>query len=103
MSANRCPGRVAARSGLVMEAAIMARTTLWRARTPASRTSVAYFFSLTMDQVADLSHYRPDAFRLDLDHMPDQVKALMAGSARPPSAELITDLMARYATEPAGL
>lgn len=53
--------------------------------------------------MADLSYYRPDAFRLDLDHMPDQVKALMAGSAQPPSAELITDLMARYATEPAGL
>jgi len=33
-----------------------------------------------MDQVADLSYYRPDAFRLDLDHLPDQVKALMAGN-----------------------
>jgi len=40
----------------------------------------ADFFSLTMDQVADLSYYRPDAFRLDLDHLPDQVKALMAGN-----------------------
>jgi pimeloyl-ACP methyl ester carboxylesterase len=38
------------------------------------------FFSMTMDQVADLSYYRPDAFRLDLDHLPDQVKALMAGN-----------------------
>ena len=38
------------------------------------------FFSLTMDQVAELSYYRPDAFRLDLDHMPDPVKALMAGN-----------------------
>jgi pimeloyl-ACP methyl ester carboxylesterase/quercetin dioxygenase-like cupin family protein len=38
------------------------------------------FFSLTMDQVADLSYYRPDAFRLDLDHLPDQQKALMAGN-----------------------
>jgi pimeloyl-ACP methyl ester carboxylesterase len=38
------------------------------------------FFSLTMDQVADLSYYRPDAFRLDLDHLPDQVKALMTGN-----------------------
>jgi pimeloyl-ACP methyl ester carboxylesterase len=40
----------------------------------------AEFFSLTMDQVADLSYYRPDAFRLDLDHMPDQQKAMMAGN-----------------------
>src|SRR5260370_42206236 len=38
------------------------------------------FFSLTMDQVAELSYYRPDAFRLDLDHMPEPVKALMAGN-----------------------
>jgi pimeloyl-ACP methyl ester carboxylesterase len=38
------------------------------------------FFSLTMDQVADLSYYRPDAFRLDLDHLPDQQKAMMAGN-----------------------
>ncbi len=38
------------------------------------------FFSLTMDQVADLSYYRPDAFRLDLDSMPDQAKAAMAAN-----------------------
>ena len=41
---------------------------------------VADFFSLTMDQVADLSYYRPADFRLDLDHMPDQQKAMMAGN-----------------------
>jgi pimeloyl-ACP methyl ester carboxylesterase len=41
---------------------------------------IADFFSLTMDQVADLSYYRPDAFRLDLDHLPDQQKAMMAGN-----------------------
>jgi pimeloyl-ACP methyl ester carboxylesterase len=38
------------------------------------------FFSLTMDQVAKLSYYRPDAFRVDVDHLPDQAKALMAGN-----------------------
>ena len=38
------------------------------------------FFSLTMDQVAELSYYRPDAFRLDLEHMPEPVKAMMAGN-----------------------
>ena len=41
---------------------------------------VADFFSLTMDQVADLSYYRPADFRLDLDHLPDQQKAMMAGN-----------------------
>jgi pimeloyl-ACP methyl ester carboxylesterase len=40
----------------------------------------ADFFSLTMDQVADLSYYRPDAFRLDVEHMPDQAKAALAGN-----------------------
>ncbi len=38
------------------------------------------FFSLTLDQVAELSYYRPDAIRLDVDHMPDAVKAMMAGN-----------------------
>lgn len=41
---------------------------------------IADFFSLTMDQVTELSYYHPDAFRLDLDHMPDQQKAMMAAN-----------------------
>jgi pimeloyl-ACP methyl ester carboxylesterase len=40
----------------------------------------ADFFSLTMDQVADLSYYNPDAFRIDVDRLPDQQKAVMAGN-----------------------
>ena len=40
----------------------------------------ADFFSLTMDQVAELSYYRPDAFRLDVEHMPEAAKAAMAGN-----------------------
>jgi len=38
------------------------------------------FFSLTMDQVAELSYFRPDAFRIDVDHLPDAAKAAMAGN-----------------------
>src|SRR5450631_236973 len=38
------------------------------------------FFSLSMDQVADLSYFRPDAFRIDLDSMPDAVKAIMGAN-----------------------
>ena len=45
-----------------------------------SDSPIADFFSLTMDQVADLSYYRPDAFRLDLEHMPDAQKAAMAAN-----------------------
>jgi pimeloyl-ACP methyl ester carboxylesterase len=38
------------------------------------------FFSLSMDQVAELSYYRPDAFRIDVDHLPDAAKQMMAGN-----------------------
>jgi pimeloyl-ACP methyl ester carboxylesterase len=40
----------------------------------------ADFFALTMDQVADLSYYRPDDFRIDVASLPDQAKAAMAGN-----------------------
>ena len=40
----------------------------------------ADFFSLTMDQVADLSYYRPDAFRIDVASLPEPAKAMMAGN-----------------------
>jgi hypothetical protein len=33
-----------------------------------------------MDEVADLSYYRPDAFRIDVDALPDAQKARMAGN-----------------------
>jgi pimeloyl-ACP methyl ester carboxylesterase len=38
------------------------------------------FFTLTLDQVAELSYFTPDAFRLNLDTMPDAQKAAMAGN-----------------------
>ena len=38
------------------------------------------FFALSMDQVAELSYFRPDAFRIDVDSMPDAVKAIMAAN-----------------------
>jgi pimeloyl-ACP methyl ester carboxylesterase len=40
----------------------------------------ADFFSLTMDQVADLSYYRPDAFRIDVASMPAPQQAIMAAN-----------------------
>jgi len=40
----------------------------------------ADFFSLTMDQVAALSYYRPDAFRIDVASLPEPAKAMMAGN-----------------------
>jgi pimeloyl-ACP methyl ester carboxylesterase len=38
----------------------------------------ADFFSLTLDQVFDLSYFNPDAFRIDLATLPDERKAAMA-------------------------
>jgi pimeloyl-ACP methyl ester carboxylesterase len=38
------------------------------------------FFSLSMDQVAELSYYQPDAFRIDLDALPAPAKAMVAGN-----------------------
>ena len=40
----------------------------------------ADFFALTMDEVADLSYFEPDKFRLDLDTLPPAVLALVPGN-----------------------
>ncbi len=41
---------------------------------------VADFFSLTLDQVTDLSYYSPDKFRIDLSAVPEAQKAIIAGN-----------------------
>jgi pimeloyl-ACP methyl ester carboxylesterase/quercetin dioxygenase-like cupin family protein len=41
---------------------------------------VADFFSLTLDQVAELSYHNPDAFRIDPATMPPEARAAMAGN-----------------------
>lgn len=41
---------------------------------------IADFFSLTMDQVADLSYANPDAFRIDPAKLPPARQAAMAGN-----------------------
>jgi pimeloyl-ACP methyl ester carboxylesterase len=38
------------------------------------------FFTLTMDQVADLSYFDPDAFRIDVASLPEQQRAMMAAN-----------------------
>lgn len=40
----------------------------------------ADFFSLTFDQIADLSYARPDAFRIDSTALPEAARAAMAGN-----------------------
>ncbi len=40
----------------------------------------ADFFSLTLDQVFDLSYFNPDAFRIDVATLPDERKAAMAAN-----------------------
>ncbi len=41
---------------------------------------IADFFSLTMDQLADLSYFEPDKYRIDVDSLPAPVKTVMAGN-----------------------
>jgi pimeloyl-ACP methyl ester carboxylesterase len=41
---------------------------------------VADFFSLTFDQVVDLSYADPDAYRIDLSALPDEQKRIAAGN-----------------------
>ena len=38
------------------------------------------FFSLTMDQVTELSYYEPERHRMDLANLPDAARQLMAGN-----------------------
>jgi pimeloyl-ACP methyl ester carboxylesterase/quercetin dioxygenase-like cupin family protein len=38
------------------------------------------FFSLSLDQVTDLSYFSPDKFRINLDAIPDQQKAIIAAN-----------------------
>ena len=38
------------------------------------------FFSLSLDQVTDLSYFRPDKFRIDLDSIPAQQQAIIAAN-----------------------
>ena len=40
----------------------------------------ADFFALTLSEVADLSYFEPDRYRLDLDTLPPAVRALMPGN-----------------------
>jgi pimeloyl-ACP methyl ester carboxylesterase len=40
----------------------------------------ADFFSLTQDQILDLSYFNPDAFRIDVATLPDERKAAMAAN-----------------------
>ncbi|MFE3188300.1 alpha/beta fold hydrolase [Nocardia sp. NPDC059240] len=44
------------------------------------QTPIADFFSLTLDQVADLSYCRPDDFRIDLSSIPPQRLPIIAGN-----------------------
>ncbi len=41
---------------------------------------IADFFSLTMDQVAELSYHDPDSFRIDVSAMPPAQREAMAGN-----------------------
>jgi pimeloyl-ACP methyl ester carboxylesterase/quercetin dioxygenase-like cupin family protein len=77
---NSIGGWIAAEIALLHSSRVSAVVLVDAAGLDIADHPTADFFSLTMDQVADLSYYRPDAYRLDLDHLPDAQKATMAAN-----------------------
>jgi pimeloyl-ACP methyl ester carboxylesterase len=41
---------------------------------------IADFFSLTMDQVADLAYYKPAKFRIDINNLPEPARVIMSSN-----------------------
>jgi pimeloyl-ACP methyl ester carboxylesterase len=77
---NSIGGWIAAEMALLASPRITAQVIVDAAGLQLDAHPIVDFFSLTLDQVADLSYYTPDAFRLNLDTMPAAQKAMMAGN-----------------------
>jgi pimeloyl-ACP methyl ester carboxylesterase len=77
---NSIGGWIAAEMGLVTTNRISSIVLVDAVGIAVADHPVVDFFSLTMDQVADLSYYEPDAFRLDVSALPEAAKAVMAGN-----------------------
>jgi pimeloyl-ACP methyl ester carboxylesterase len=77
---NSIGGWIAAEIALLASARVTGVVLVDAAGLQLDADPAADFFALTMDQVADLSYYRPDDFRIDVASLPDQAKAAMAGN-----------------------
>ncbi len=77
---NSIGGWIAAEIALLNSPRVAAVVLADAAGLQVDRAPAADFFSLTMDQVAELSYYQPDKFRIDVDALPEPAQAAMAAN-----------------------
>jgi pimeloyl-ACP methyl ester carboxylesterase len=77
---NSIGGWIAAEIALLASPRVSAVVLVDAAGLQLAADPAADFFALTMDQVADLSYYRPDDFRIDVARLPEPAKAAMAAN-----------------------
>ena len=77
---NSIGGWIAAEIALLNSSRVAAVVLADAAGLHVASAPAADFFSLTMDQVAELSYYQPDKFRIDVDQLPAPAKAAMAAN-----------------------
>ena len=77
---NSIGGWIAAEIALLNSPRVAAVVLADAAGLQVDQAPAADFFSLTMDQVAELSYYQPAKFRIDVDRLPEPAKAAMAAN-----------------------
>jgi pimeloyl-ACP methyl ester carboxylesterase len=77
---NSVGGWIAAEMGLLASARISRTVLVDAVGIEVAGHPVADFFALTMDEVADLSYFDPDHFRLDLSALTAEQRTVMAGN-----------------------
>jgi pimeloyl-ACP methyl ester carboxylesterase/mannose-6-phosphate isomerase-like protein (cupin superfamily) len=77
---NSIGGWIAAEIALLNSPRVAAVVLVDSAGLQVDSAPAADFFSLTMDQVAELSYYQPDKFRINVDQLPEPAKAAMAAN-----------------------
>jgi pimeloyl-ACP methyl ester carboxylesterase len=77
---NSIGGWIAAEIALAASPRVSGVILIDAAGVPVSGEQAVDFFTLTMDQVLDLSYYRPDPVRASLAQLPAAAQAAMAGN-----------------------
>ena len=77
---NSIGGWIAAEIALLNSPRVAAVVLADAAGLQVDQAPAADFFSLTMDQVAELSYYQPDKFRIDVAQLPEPAQAAMAAN-----------------------
>jgi pimeloyl-ACP methyl ester carboxylesterase len=77
---NSIGGWIAAELGLAHSARIAGLVLVGAVGIAVDGSPIADFFSLTLDQVTELSYYAPNAFRIDVSKMTDSQRTAAAGN-----------------------